>query len=112
MQSEFRAVPLTRFREQTAKHVDWVDRWGGHLWLSRHGRFVAGVVPFYQLELLAALEGRDETEARRRLEEEYTRFRAAKSVQARAEAARLDAGQGVGGEARTALAMRRRVGAP
>ncbi len=99
---EFRRLPVSRFREEAGIWMDWVAHEGGHIWLTRHGKHMAAVIPFYQLKMLEALLGRTESDKAVRLEQEYSRFRAAKTVQAHEERARLDAGGRIGGAGRTA----------
>jgi len=99
---EYRRVPVSQFREGAGMWMEWVAQEGGHVWLTRHGREVAAVIPFYQLKMLEELMGTTETRVAERLERDYTRFRAAKTVQAHEEAARLLAGDRIGGAARTA----------
>ncbi|MDJ0823143.1 MAG: hypothetical protein QNJ09_15210 [Paracoccaceae bacterium] len=101
MPSEMKCVALTSFREQTAQYVNWVKHWGGHLWLTRHGRPIVGVVPFHEMEVLERVLDRNDWEQKERMEEEYRKFRAAKTIQARAERARLEAGLGLHGPVHT-----------
>ncbi|WP_299938284.1 hypothetical protein [uncultured Pelagimonas sp.] len=101
MEHEYQRIAISQFREEAGKRLKWVEEQGGHLWLTRHGKHVAAVIPFYQLKMLEALLGKVETQKANELEREYSRWRAAKSVQAAEELARLTAGQSVGGEDRT-----------
>jgi PHD/YefM family antitoxin component YafN of YafNO toxin-antitoxin module len=101
-----RPVPVSRFREEIAKHMAWVEHEGGFVWLTRHGRHVAAVIPFYQLEVLMAALDLDDTAKAKRLERDYARHRAARTTLALAEARRLREGLGIGGPERTATALR------
>lgn len=101
MEHEYRRISISRFREKAGKDLKWVEQIGGHLWLTRHGKHVAAVIPFYQLKMLEELLGQVESQKAQRLEQEYSRWRAAKSVQAAEELARLNSGKLVGGEARS-----------
>ena len=97
MYYEFRRLPVSRFREEAGKHMDWVETAGGHLWLTRHGKHTAAVIPFYQMKVLEEVLGQSEASKAQALEAEYARFRAAKAIQAAEERARLASGLQVGG---------------
>ncbi|WGW05584.1 hypothetical protein [Tropicibacter oceani] len=77
----------------------------GHIWLTRHGKHAAALIPFHELKVLEAVLGINETARVQQIEKEYHKFRAAKTVQAYEERARLAAGKQVGG----ALATERKA---
>ncbi len=101
MEHDYQRIAISQFREEAGKRLKWVEEKGGHLWLTRHGKHVAAVIPFYQLKILEELLGGVETQKAQRLEREYSRWRSAKSVQAAEETARLNSGKSVGGEMRS-----------
>ncbi|WP_425099369.1 hypothetical protein [Tropicibacter sp. S64] len=98
----FRKMPVSRFREEAGKSMQYVEKFGGHLWLTRHGKFVGAVIPFYQLRVLESILDEDMTNHAMKMERDYHRWRRAKAVQAAEETQRLLDGKGVGGEAETA----------
>ena len=106
MMSVNRAVTLTKFRENPGKFLTWVEDEGGHVWLTRHGKHVAAVIPFHEMKVLEALLGQSETARVEQIEKEYRRFRSAKAVQAHEERARLSEGKQVGGGETTARKAR------
>lgn len=69
---------LTNFRKDCAKEVAWVEKLGRHVWLTKHGRVVAAVIPRYHLKAVERVMGWDYSTARARYEEDYTLFRASK----------------------------------
>jgi antitoxin (DNA-binding transcriptional repressor) of toxin-antitoxin stability system len=78
---DFRAMSLSQLRETASKEVRWVVDMGGHVWLSKHGKWVAGVVPFHDVQALEKLRGRDIEEHARDREREYVRMKAALAVE-------------------------------
>ena len=89
----YRIVPLTDFRRDCAKEVDWVRHMGGRVWLTRHGKIVAAVVPNFQCEMLERFERHSLAEERARIERNYARFKAAKAGQDPDEVAPFDWGR-------------------
>ncbi len=79
MVSLLRPMSLTEFRADASAQVAWVAHMGGHVWIRKHGKVVAGVVPFYQLRMLDALDyGTTDPEVKRRmLEREYAAWKRA-----------------------------------
>ncbi|MFW2544642.1 hypothetical protein ACN2XU_18555 [Primorskyibacter sp. 2E107] len=86
--------------------MSWVERQGGHLWLTRHGTPVAAVIPFHEMKVLDAVLGKSETSHVAQVERDYHRFRAAKVVQEAEEIARMVEGKLVGGDDATARKQR------
>ena len=62
---QFKKVSLTTFRTRANAYVEWIDRMGTHVWITKHRRLVAGVVPFYQLRAMERLMGKDITDHER-----------------------------------------------
>ncbi len=83
MQSQYCVKRLSEFRADTAGSVDWVRSMGGRIWLTRHGRGVAAVVPMFQCEMLETWEGATFNEERARMERDYARWKAIKTIEAR-----------------------------
>ncbi len=79
MVEKLRAMSLTEFRADASAQVAWVAQMGGQVWIRKHGKVVAGVVPFYQIRMLEALtHGTADPEARRRtIEREYAAWKRA-----------------------------------
>ena len=46
----YRSVPLSQYRKHCAHLTGWVQHMGGRLWLTKHGKFVAAVVPVFHCE--------------------------------------------------------------
>ena len=59
---QYKKVSLTTFRTRANAYVEWIDRMGTHVWITKHRSLVAGVVPFYQLRAMERLMGKDITE--------------------------------------------------
>ena len=91
MHVAYRVLPLSRFREEAGKSLTWVTREGGQIWLTRHGKAVAALIPLYQLEMLEAVLGLSEAERQERVAMEQVRFRAAKAIELREERRRCAA---------------------
>lgn len=102
MHVAYRILPLSRFREEAGKSLTWVTREGGQIWLTRHGKAVAALIPLYQLEMLEAVLGLSEAERQERVAMEQVRFRAAKAIELREERRRgsRPGGRRVGGQGR------------
>lgn len=98
-------ISISQFRENPGLFLKWVEKRGGHVWLTRHGRHVAALIPFYQLQALEVLLDQNNGSKALQLEREYKRFRAAKGRLAEAEVERLIDGQMVGGERRTKMML-------
>ncbi|MDF1803212.1 hypothetical protein [Thalassovita sp.] len=77
--SPYRIASLSEFRRNTAQHAGWVQHAGGRLWLTRHGRTVAALVPMHQCQMLETWESRSLEEERRRYERSYSRWKAIKA---------------------------------
>ena len=93
MLSPYRLLPLTEFRRDCATQVNWVRHMGGRLWLTRHGKVVAAVVPNHQCEMLERFERNSLEEERARIERDYARFKAAKAGACPDEVAGFDWGR-------------------
>lgn len=83
--SEYRITSLSEFRTHTAQMTGWVQHMGGRLWLTRHGKFVAALVPVYQCQRLEEWERRSLAEERARMELRYQKWKRVKAVTREAE---------------------------
>lgn len=81
--SPFRNVPLSDYRTHCARLTGWVQHMGGRLWLTRHGKFVAAVVPVHDCERLEEWERRSLAEERARMEAAYQKWKRVKAVTGR-----------------------------
>ena len=79
-QSPHRITSLTEYRADCAALTGWVQHMGGRLWLTKHGKFVAAVVPVFQCERLEEWERLSLADTRRRMEEDYRRWKRVKAV--------------------------------
>ena len=70
-------VSLPTFRKDCSKWVGWCRHTGGRVWVSRHGRLDAALVPMDQCERLERFESRSLAEERRRMEMAYSRWKRA-----------------------------------
>ncbi|MGY3438934.1 MULTISPECIES: hypothetical protein [unclassified Marinovum] len=76
----YRISPLSDYRKHCSQLTGWVEHMGGRLWLTKHGRFVAAVVPFFHCERLEEWERRSLAEERRRLEDNYEKWKRVKAI--------------------------------
>lgn len=83
--SEYRITSLSEFRTNTARMTGWVQHMGGRLWLTRHGKFVAALVPVFQCQRLEEWERRSLAEERARMELRYQKWKRVKAVTREAE---------------------------
>ena len=76
---EHRIASLTVFRRNATTLTEWVRHSGGRVWITKHGRSVAAVVPMYQCERLEEWEMRSLAAERRRMELAYAKWKAVKA---------------------------------
>ncbi|PIE11841.1 MAG: hypothetical protein CSA72_01605 [Rhodobacterales bacterium] len=69
MLPDFRTRSVTEFRTQISEEIRWIDRHGAHLWLTRHGRKIAAVVPPHHMAVLEAALGKPLDQHRLTMEE-------------------------------------------
>lgn len=103
-------LTYSRFREAPGKYLAFVEKTGGHLWLHRHGRFRAAVIPSHHLTLLETLIGTDLREERGAMERKWEKLRRAKAAQLQQEMRRAEAGLGLGGRDAEFETMRAEAG--
>ncbi len=75
-----RTCSITQLRKDAAGLTDWVRHTGGHLWIAKHGRLIAGIVPMGDCEKLETWRNRSLAEERRRMEESYARWKRVKAL--------------------------------
>ncbi|KNG95197.1 type II toxin-antitoxin system Phd/YefM family antitoxin [Pseudaestuariivita atlantica] len=73
----YQIVPLTDFRRDCSRWTGWVRSEGGRVWISRHGRCEAALVPMFQCERLEKFERRSLADERARIEACYARWKRA-----------------------------------
>lgn len=83
---DYKILSLTEFRAQASFNIKWMNHMGRHLWISKHGRHVAGVIPIDHLRILERMLGWDNQAFMHDQEIRYKRWRAAKAQQAWEEA--------------------------
>lgn len=83
--AEYRITSLSEFRANTAQMTGWVQHMGGRLWLTRHGKFVAALVPVFQCQRLEEWERRSLAVERARMELRYQKWKRVKAVTREAE---------------------------
>ena len=83
---DFKLIPLTEFRAHAARDIRWVRNMHRHIWITKHGKIHAGVIPVQHLRMLERLLGWDNQTYMRDAESKYKRWRAAKAQQAWEEA--------------------------
>ncbi|WP_319824363.1 type II toxin-antitoxin system Phd/YefM family antitoxin [Thalassovita sp.] len=74
-----RIISLTEFRQAAGDGMNWVQHQGNRLWITRHGRAAAALVPMNQCELLETWETRSLKEERHRMERMYARWKRVKA---------------------------------
>lgn len=92
MLPELQKISLTDFRNHASMAVRWVEESGGHLWITRHGKVKSVLIPRYEADMLDRVLMWHEGDHIAELEREYTRWKAAKAIQAHEHARRLKAG--------------------
>lgn len=80
MLPDFRTRSLTEFRAHLCDEIRWVERHGAHLWLTRHGRKRAAVIPSHHMQVLEAALGKPLAETRLTMEEEWRRLQRAEAA--------------------------------
>lgn len=55
MPDKYRVMTLTEFRADASRQLAWVEWMGGHVWITKHKKAIAAVIPFYQLKPLEEL---------------------------------------------------------
>ncbi|WP_116599153.1 type II toxin-antitoxin system Phd/YefM family antitoxin [Primorskyibacter marinus] len=80
MKTEYRITPLSSFRRDSGRLTEWVRHSGGRIWLTKHGKAVAAVIPMFQCERLETWENVSLAEKRRQMEEGYARWKAVKAL--------------------------------
>jgi hypothetical protein len=79
MLPQIHAMPLSDFRKFSRRALKLVTEHEGHLWLTRYGKPVCGVVRLRDLDVLSAVHGRSMSELVERLEYQQERLRAGKA---------------------------------
>ena len=77
MLPQFQVINLQDFRESLAAQVRWVEGRGAHVWITKHGKHVAAVIPIQHLRMLEALLSGTLDDKRAKLEREYTAWKRA-----------------------------------
>lgn len=80
MLPDFRVKTLTEFRTDFCKEVHWVERHGAHLWLTRHGRKIAAVIPKHHMQVLEAALGKPLNEHRMTMDEHWRELQRAEAA--------------------------------
>lgn len=78
MNTPVRLIPMADFRARMGHEIGWVESGGGRLWITRHGRTVAGVVSMSEVERLESWEVLSDyglRQLRRMWQEQYTDWR-------------------------------------
>ncbi len=77
MLPQFHVMTVQNFRENLSEQVRWVENMGAHVWISKHGKHVAAVIPIHHLRMLEALLGGTLDGKRAKLEDEYRAWKRA-----------------------------------
>jgi prevent-host-death family protein len=77
MLPQFHAITAQDFRENLSEQVRWVEDQGAHIWITKHGKHVAAVIPIPHLRMLEALLSGTLDDKRARLEQEYRAWKRA-----------------------------------
>lgn len=56
MDTPARLIPMADLRARLGHEIAWVNDTGGRLWITRHGRAVAGLVTMAEVERLESWE--------------------------------------------------------
>lgn len=76
--SPHRILSLTEFRAEASHWCRWVAHEEGRIWITRHGRVAAALVPVAQCRMLERFELRSLDQERARMEAMYARWRRVK----------------------------------
>lgn len=75
-----KTVPLVQLRRKASALINWVEFEQGRVWVTRHGKVAAVLVPLQQCEQLERFELRSLEEERLRMQIAYRRWRRAVSA--------------------------------